>query len=113
MLSLEDCIALSSLNEEEIAAIAEHEHLPMIVAAELGNYLMCAPDGSRYIKQMIRDDIVHAHVRGDKTHEVALKLVLRHYLANHPECAGVARCSPAHIEDEIQRFLKRVPHRAA
>jgi hypothetical protein len=28
------------LTEEEIAAIAEHEHLPMIVAAELGNYLI-------------------------------------------------------------------------
>ena len=113
MLSFEDCIALSSLSEEEIAAIAEHEHLPMIVAAELGNYLMCAPDGNRYIKRMIRDDIADAHRRGDKAHEIALKLVLRHYLANHPECAGGTHRSSSHVEERIRRFLKRVPHHAA
>ena len=38
VLTLQDCIALSDLTEEEILAIAEHEHIPEIVAAELGNY---------------------------------------------------------------------------
>jgi hypothetical protein len=52
MLSFEDCVALSSLTEDEIAAIAEHEHLPMIVAVELGNYLVQTPDGSGYIKKI-------------------------------------------------------------
>lgn len=109
MLCLEDCIALSTLTEEEIAAIAEHEHLPMIVAAELGNYLVQTADGSRYIKSMIRDDIDAARARGDQTRELALKLVLRHYIACHPECAGIAKSFPSHVKEAIRRVTEQVP----
>jgi hypothetical protein len=105
MLSLEDCIALSTLSEDEIAAIAEHEHLPMIVAAELGNYLVQTPDGARHINAMIRDDIQTAHARGDMVHELALKLVLHQYLSCHPECVDVARCKPTNSKELIRRFL--------
>ena len=35
MLSLEDCIALCGLTEDEVLAIAEHEHIPEIAATEL------------------------------------------------------------------------------
>jgi hypothetical protein len=38
MITIDDCIGLSGLTEDEVDAIAEHEHLPEIVAAELGNY---------------------------------------------------------------------------
>lgn len=38
MVTLDDCIALSDLTVEEIEAIAEDEHVPMIIAAELGWY---------------------------------------------------------------------------
>ena len=113
MLSIEDCIALSSLTEEEVAAIAEHEHLPMIVAAELGNYLVRIPDGSRYIKRIICDDIAAAHARGDLAHELALKLVLRHYLSCHPECPAVAKSLPTDGQEAIRRILGRMPRRCA
>jgi hypothetical protein len=113
MLSLEDCIALSSLTEEEIAAIAEHEHLPMMVAAELGNYLVQTPDGSRYIRRMIREDITAAHARGDLAREIALKLVLRHHLFSRPECVSVTTPSPTDSEEAIRRVLKRIPPRCA
>ena len=39
MLTYEDCVELSDLTEEEIEAVAQHEHLPEIVALELGSYL--------------------------------------------------------------------------
>ena len=113
MLSLEDCIALSCLTEEEVAAIAEHEHLPMIVATELGNYLVQTPDGSRYIKRMIRDDIDSANTRGDLVHALALKLVMRHYLCTHPECADIAGSRPAQDEEVVRRVLARMPPRCA
>ena len=32
MITLEDCIGLCGLTEEEVLAIAEHEHLPEIAA---------------------------------------------------------------------------------
>jgi hypothetical protein len=107
MLSLEDCVALSRLTEEEIAAIAEHEHIPMIVAAELGNYLVQTPDGSRWIRSMIRDDIEAAHDREDLVHELALKLVLHHYLCCHPECVTVAKSLPSDVHSAIRRALER------
>jgi hypothetical protein len=57
MLSLEDCIALSGLTEEEILAIAQHHHIPEIAAAELGNYLSRSADGQLAIKSMIRENL--------------------------------------------------------
>jgi hypothetical protein len=113
MLCLEDCIALSSLTEEEVAAIAEHEHLPMMVAAELGNYLVQTPDGSRCIKEMIRDDIRVAHESDNLVHELTLKLVLHHYLSCHPETTGTARCSSSGGQEIIRRVLERMPPRYA
>ena len=45
MLTYEDCLGLCDLSEDEIRAIAEHEHLAEIAALELGQYLIHAPDG--------------------------------------------------------------------
>ena len=54
MLSLEDCLALCELSEDEVLAIAHHEHVPEIAAAELGNYLIHTPEGEMRIKAIIR-----------------------------------------------------------
>ena len=86
MLSLEDCIALCGLSEEEVLAIAHHEHLPEIAAAELGNYLVRTPQGEMRIKTIIRDDIAEARASGDRLRELALKLMLRNYVLCHPHC---------------------------
>ena len=50
MLTLEDCIGLSGLTEEEILAIAQHEHIPQIAATELGNRLY---DAGRYAEAIV------------------------------------------------------------
>ncbi len=84
MLSYEDCLALSDLTEEEIAAIAEHEHLPMIVAAELGCYLVHAPGGIARLQSMIADDIAAANARGNLRHYLQLRIVLHHFVEAHP-----------------------------
>jgi len=39
VLTIEHCIALSGLSPEAVAALAEYDHLPDIVADELGNCL--------------------------------------------------------------------------
>lgn len=90
MLTYEDCLGLCGLTEEEIDAIAEHEHLPSIVAAEYANYLCHTEDGEARLKRIILDDIEVARVRGDKRHALALKLVLRHHLERHPRAAKQA-----------------------
>ena len=83
MLTLEDCIGLSGLDEEEILAIAEHEHLPEMLAVEMGCYLCHTPDGDKRIRRMIADDIRHAHALGDVQRTALLKSVLKHYVQEH------------------------------
>lgn len=85
MLTLQDCIALSDLTEDEVAAVAEHEHLPQIIAAELGFYLVHREDGVPLLKRMIIDDIAAARRRGDLKHALKLRLVLHHFIQSHPE----------------------------
>lgn len=84
MLTIQDCIALSELTEEEILAIADHEHIPEMLAVELGNYLVHTEDGEVRIGRMIRDDIEHAHRIGDYARAGMLRLCLQHYLEKHP-----------------------------
>jgi hypothetical protein len=68
MISLEDCIALSSLAKEQVLAIAEHEHVPEIAAAALAQYLLKQKHGMEKIRDMIVDDIRQAQQRRDKEH---------------------------------------------
>ena len=86
MLSLQDCLAFCELSEEEVLAIAHHEHLPEIAAAELGNYLVHTPEGEMRIKSIIRDDIAEACACGERERALALKLMLRNFVQQHPHC---------------------------
>jgi hypothetical protein len=80
MLTFDDCLALCELTEEEVDAIAEHEHLPEILALELGSYLTKGPDGQLLIQHMIFDDIQTAQRRGDVLHAARLKRTLRQFI---------------------------------
>jgi len=83
MLTLRDCIGFSDLTEAEIRAIAEHEHVPEIIAMEYGKYLMEGPDGEPCIRAIILDDIRLADARGDARQAAKLKLVLKHFVDQH------------------------------
>lgn len=91
MLTYQDCVALCGLNRWEIEAIAEHEHIPAIVAAELGNYLCGNAAGERCIREFIVDDIAAAKDRGDQHHLTVLRAVLHHFIATHPDNASTAK----------------------
>ena len=85
MLTLNDCIDLSELSSVEIAAIAEHEHLPEIVAAELGCNLVQTPAGRNVLKSYLHDNLLHAQAchKGEKAKE--LTKVLRQFDRAHPD----------------------------
>lgn len=102
MLSLEDCIALCGLSEEEVLAIAEHERIPELAAAEMGNYLASAPGGELRIKAMILDDIAAADAQGQRHHVLALKLVLRNFVIQHPRC-------DERLRRELRQLERRCP----
>jgi hypothetical protein len=81
MITLEDCIGLCGLTEEEVLAIAEHEHLPEIAATALAQYLSSLEHGSEKVRDMIVDDIRQAQLNGvDKEHVLTLLHVLHHFL---------------------------------
>jgi len=79
MLTFDDCIGVSDLTPDEVDAIAEHEHVPSIVALEMGRYLLNGPNGERVLKRIILDDIDAARERGDTLHAACLKLILRDF----------------------------------
>lgn len=85
MISLEDCIALCGLTEDEVLAIAEHEHVPEIAAATLARYLLDQSRGPEEIRTMIVDDIRIALREKQSQHAAELLSALRHFLHEHPE----------------------------
>jgi Rad3-related DNA helicase len=84
MITLEDCIGLCGLTEEEVLAIAEHEHLPEIAATALAQYLSSQEHGNKKVREIIVGDIRQAQRRGDKQHVLTLLHVLHHFLKTHP-----------------------------
>jgi hypothetical protein len=85
MISLEDCIGMCGLTEDEVLAIAEHEHLPEIAATAMAQYLLSLEHGSEKIRDIIVEDIREAQYAGDKQHALTLLHVLHHFLKIHPE----------------------------
>ena len=85
MITLQDCIDLCGLDEDEVAAISEHEHVPEIAATALANYLLHQPHGSEAIRSMIIDDIHKALDDGRVEHAAELFGALQHFLRDHPD----------------------------
>lgn len=89
MLTLEDCLAFCGLTEDEVNAIAEHEHVPEMAAVGLAQYLSETPEGRERIRAMILDDIAEARQRHRRDHAHELIGVLRHFLETHPDVCRV------------------------
>ena len=89
MLTYEECLDMSDLTQDEVEAIAEHEHTDPIIAMAMGNYLV-THNGESKVKKIILDDIAKAQRKGDKAHEEVLRRVLNHFIQTHPEHRSVA-----------------------
>lgn len=87
MISYEDCAAMCGLDLDEIAAIAEHEHVPEVAAAALGNYLLHKAGGETEIRRMLVDDIRTALAENRLEHATELLMALRHFMGCHPGAA--------------------------
>jgi hypothetical protein len=85
MITLEDCVALCGLEEDEICAISEHEHCPEIAAAALASHLLNSTGGAAQIRAMIIDDIRTALREGRAKHASELFAALRHFSETHPD----------------------------
>lgn len=65
MLALRDCIDMCDLTEQEVAAIAEEENLPPIVAVMVGCNLLRSQRGLEHMRWMLRNRAERAVDRGD------------------------------------------------
>lgn len=84
MLNLQDIIGMCDCTEEEIAAVAMHEHVPEAVAAELASYIIHSKDGVPKLRAIIKEDIEEAQRKGHTDQAAQLKQVLMHFIATHP-----------------------------
>ena len=60
MLSYRDCLDMAAVTEDESAAIARHEHIPAIVALELGHNLLASEAGRKRLQEMIVSTVIAA-----------------------------------------------------
>jgi hypothetical protein len=77
MLTLQDCLDMCDVDPEIVDAIARHEHLPSILAAELGNCLVCSASGLALIRRFILDELDAAALRRDREEVRRLSLALK------------------------------------
>lgn len=61
MVTYEECISFSRLRADELEAIARHERISALEAAELGEALLKTPQGLRLIRVFIEECIGDCH----------------------------------------------------
>lgn len=84
MLSIQDVLDYCDLDRGEIEAIAEHEHIPITVAAEMGDVLLCSSDGVCRLHSMIIENMQHAFDAGHYQHVQDLAQTYQHLQRTHP-----------------------------
>lgn len=84
MLSIRDMLDYCDLDEGEIEAIAEHEHVPLCIAAEIGDHLLQTPEGVLVLHKMILENMEQAMASHNDAHVQALARVYAHLCRTHP-----------------------------
>jgi hypothetical protein len=91
MLSLDQCIDLCGLSEEEVALIAEHEGVPEIVAAQMACHWMSSPQGAKKLECVLLDGLAHARSCGDCGKAGRIESVLVHFSESNAAAPGHGR----------------------
>lgn len=84
MISLQDCLDMCGLTEDEAQILAEHENVPVIVAMELGASLLQSPIGQGYLKGCLRECLTRAEHAGRRDKARHISEVLHRFDAVHP-----------------------------
>lgn len=84
MLTLKECLDYCDLDMDEVMAVAEHEHLPAIVAAELCFELLQTPQGVCCMHNMVLDDLQNAISHGEDERAERLTHTYQHLQEQHP-----------------------------
>ncbi len=85
MINLDDMEDMCCLTRDEIAEVADHEHITEAAAVAEVEKLMHEHGGPQKVQQMICDDIRKALHADDVAEAKRLFAVLRGYVTAHPE----------------------------
>lgn len=83
MISLQDCLDMSGLTEDEVHILAEHENVPEIVAMELGASLLQRPGGCGFLRSCIQECLTRAEHAGRWNKARHISEVLHRFDAVH------------------------------
>ncbi len=83
MLTVQECVDMSELSNEAIRAIAAHEHIPEVVAAELGQELLKGTGGILEIQRILEEDLELAVQAGEQDQINDRKRVLERFIASY------------------------------
>jgi hypothetical protein len=84
MLTLDQCIGMTALTDDEIEVIAEHRRVPAIVAVEVGHALLETAKGKFVLRGYISDLLAKAKLAGRQEKAKHLDRVLAQFNARHP-----------------------------
>lgn len=87
MLTLQDCLDMCDLSEDMVETVAEHQHLPPIVAAELAACLASAPGGLEVLRSFLVEGIERSRRCGDAVRAERLRQCLCEFERSHPDLA--------------------------
>jgi hypothetical protein len=83
IVTVQECVDMSELSNEAIRVIAEHEHMPEVVAAELGQELLKSTGGIAEIRRMLEKSVELAIQGGVEDKINDRKRVLRSFIASY------------------------------
>ena len=95
MLCLEDCLDFSDLSASEVEAIAAHEHVPLIVAADIGCNLLKTDSGVRLLETLFLETAETARLRGCHDEAGRYMAVYEHFHQSHPNGSISPSSSPS------------------
>lgn len=84
MLSIQDVIDYCDLDCCGIEAIAEHEHIPLTVAAEMSESLVRTPEGVCRLHMMFLENIQHSFDCGRIAHAQELAEAYQQLQRSYP-----------------------------
>lgn len=83
MLTLADCIAFSGLTPDQLDAVADHQHLPAVLAAEWAETMLDRSEGWRLVEAMLLEEAALAGCRGDAACAERYRLGLEDFRRMH------------------------------
>lgn len=84
MLTLQDCIAFSGLTPDQLDAIARHQHLPAVIAAEWAETVLESEDGVRLVEAVLLEEVACARAAGKRDLAERLRRGLDEFQHDHP-----------------------------